>query len=309
MAQGQINDQEERECEESLLSPDWQHMSVSDCATQPDSENNCSVTISSPRNSAPIHNSSPEAEFFVIPKDVFTGLTESLWAFEKCSADLTSSVPPLPAPPNVLPNVPTEVLPSPLLPHHHLRHATSPQPQVPHPLSLGVLKPNLVVRPPIVIPHIPPAHRKPHAEHYRIYRPHPNNNCKKCCTDASPYDTSISPHNFPANEYSSISPVDGAPNCLPYGLAVAYYSSSSHYADAMPVLNGPTIHADPNDHFPPATTWHPAFPKLGHAHGGHRPHGLQGHRYGPHDHGQGHGHGHGLHSGSDGHRHGNRPYV
>ncbi|KAF8519248.1 hypothetical protein BU17DRAFT_90226 [Hysterangium stoloniferum] len=126
MAQGQINDQEERECEESLLSPDRQRMSVSDCATQPDSENGCSVTISSPRNSAPAHDSSPEVEFFVIPKDLFTGLTESLWAFEKCSANLTSSVPLLPAPPNDLPNVPAEVLPSPLLPHHHLHSLSQP---------------------------------------------------------------------------------------------------------------------------------------------------------------------------------------
>ncbi|KAF8512077.1 hypothetical protein BU17DRAFT_96580 [Hysterangium stoloniferum] len=90
-------------------------------------------------------------------------------------------------------------------------HFLQPQPQVPCPLSLGALKPNLVVRPPIVIPHIPPAHWKPHAEHYHIYHPRPNNNCKKRRTDASPYDTSISPHDFPANEYSNISPVDGAP--------------------------------------------------------------------------------------------------
>ncbi|KAF8520897.1 hypothetical protein BU17DRAFT_88457 [Hysterangium stoloniferum] len=122
---------------------------------------------------------------------------------------------------------------------------SSPQPQVPRPLSLGALKPNLVVRPPIVIPHIPPAHRKPHAEHYRIYRPRPNNSCKKRRTDASPYDTSISPHDFPADEYSSVSPVDGAPYRLPYGLATAYYSSSSHYADAVPALNGPAVRSGP----------------------------------------------------------------
>ncbi|KAF8526192.1 hypothetical protein BU17DRAFT_82948 [Hysterangium stoloniferum] len=138
-----------------------------------------------------------------------------------------------------------------------------------------------------------------------IYHPRSNNSCKKRRTDASPYDTSISLHDFPTDEYGSVSPVNGAPYRLPYGLATAYYSSSSHYADAVPALNGPAVHADPDDHFPLAVTWHPAFPKLGHMHGGNR-HGPQGYRYGPHDHGQGHWHGGG---GGDGHRHGNGPYT